>query len=203
MTSKAAGDLHPALSLADRHLHRQLALLPRDSNKHQYKAATVIPMLVDIVSKNGNLMLSVPVRGDEPSTAMRSGSCATSARGSMSTARRFMPSALGSSLAKAPPPWFEKGQFDAKSDTQRSVNARRHPVHPVERRRDALRHCARGACRWNRHHPVAGGTLAVVARPNRQRPNAGRPPQIEINRDSRGLHIRSCPAQCRGTSPSH
>ena len=34
-------------------------------NRHQYKsAATVIPMLADIVSKNGNLMLSVPVRGD-------------------------------------------------------------------------------------------------------------------------------------------
>ena len=32
---------------------------------HQYKtAATVIPMLADVVSKNGNLMLSVPVRGD-------------------------------------------------------------------------------------------------------------------------------------------
>jgi alpha-L-fucosidase len=33
--------------------------------KHQYKsAATVIPMLADIVSKNGNLMLSVPLRRD-------------------------------------------------------------------------------------------------------------------------------------------
>jgi len=32
---------------------------------HRYKtAAQVIPMLADIVSKNGNLMLSVPVRGD-------------------------------------------------------------------------------------------------------------------------------------------
>jgi alpha-L-fucosidase len=32
---------------------------------HRYKtAATVIPMLADVVSKNGNLMLSVPVRGD-------------------------------------------------------------------------------------------------------------------------------------------
>jgi alpha-L-fucosidase len=33
--------------------------------KHQYKsAAAVVPMLADIVSKNGNLMLSVPVRRD-------------------------------------------------------------------------------------------------------------------------------------------
>ena len=33
--------------------------------KHGYKTpATVIPMLVDIVSKNGNLLLNVPVRGD-------------------------------------------------------------------------------------------------------------------------------------------
>jgi len=33
--------------------------------KHRYKtAAQVIPMLVDIVSKNGNLLLSIPVRGD-------------------------------------------------------------------------------------------------------------------------------------------
>jgi len=33
--------------------------------QHRYKtAASVIPMLADIVSKNGNLMLSVPVRGD-------------------------------------------------------------------------------------------------------------------------------------------
>jgi alpha-L-fucosidase len=32
---------------------------------HSYKkAADVIPMLVDIVSKNGNLLLNIPVRGD-------------------------------------------------------------------------------------------------------------------------------------------
>ena len=45
--------------LGDWHYSRSLF------EKHQYKtAAMVIPMLVDIVSKNGNLMLSVPVRAD-------------------------------------------------------------------------------------------------------------------------------------------
>jgi alpha-L-fucosidase len=45
--------------IGDWHYQRELFL------KHTYKsAATVIPMLADIVSKNGNLMLSVPVRGD-------------------------------------------------------------------------------------------------------------------------------------------
>ncbi len=34
-------------------------------NTHSYKSAgTVVPMLVDIVSKNGNLMLNIPVRAD-------------------------------------------------------------------------------------------------------------------------------------------
>lgn len=43
------------------HWHYDRALYER----HGYKqAATVIPMLVDIVSKNGNLMLSVPLRAD-------------------------------------------------------------------------------------------------------------------------------------------
>ena len=45
--------------LGDWHYQRELFL------RHKYKtAATIVPMLADIVSKNGNLMLSVPVRGD-------------------------------------------------------------------------------------------------------------------------------------------
>ena len=45
--------------LGDWHYSRELF------EKHQYKTADkVIPMLADIVSKNGNLMLSVPVRAD-------------------------------------------------------------------------------------------------------------------------------------------
>lgn len=41
--------------------HYQRELYDRDRYK---SAATVIHMLADIVSKNGNLLLSVPVRGD-------------------------------------------------------------------------------------------------------------------------------------------
>ena len=38
---------------------------PRHFKQHRYKtAASVVPMLADIVSKNGNLMLSVPLRRD-------------------------------------------------------------------------------------------------------------------------------------------
>ena len=50
---------HPGPALADRHLHRRLALPARGQ---QYKTPKmVIDMLVDIVSKNGNLMLNVPL----------------------------------------------------------------------------------------------------------------------------------------------
>jgi alpha-L-fucosidase len=87
--------------------------------KHKYKsAATVIPMLADIVSKNGNLMLSVPVRGD----------------GSIDSDERKIVSDIGAWLKVngeaiyATRPWkifgegpstqsAEKGQFDGQRDT--------------------------------------------------------------------------------------
>lgn len=86
---------------------------------HRYKsAATVIPMLADIVSKNGNLMLSVPVRGD----------------GTIDEDERKIVGEIGAWLKVngeaiyATRPWrvfgegpaipsFEKGQFDGQSDT--------------------------------------------------------------------------------------
>ena len=57
---------HPAAALADRHLHRRLALPPRPLRRAPATSppTRVIHMLVDIVSKNGNLLLNIPVRGD-------------------------------------------------------------------------------------------------------------------------------------------
>jgi alpha-L-fucosidase len=86
---------------------------------HKYKtAATVIPMLADIVSKNGNLMLSVPMRGD----------------GSIDSDERKIVGDIGAWLKVngeaiyATRPWnhfgegpstqsAEKGQFDGQRDT--------------------------------------------------------------------------------------
>jgi alpha-L-fucosidase len=89
--------------------------------KHQYKsAATVVPMLADIVSKNGNLMLSVPLGRD----------------GALDEDEVRIVSAIGAWLKingeaiYATRPWkvygegpsttvSEKGQFDGQSDTQK------------------------------------------------------------------------------------
>lgn len=49
-TDTCIGDWHYRRSLYEHHAYK--------------KAAQVVPMLVDIVSKNGNLLLNIPVRGD-------------------------------------------------------------------------------------------------------------------------------------------
>jgi alpha-L-fucosidase len=99
--------------LGDWHYQREIY------EHHKYKsAASVIPMLADIVSKNGNLMLSVPVRGD----------------GSIDSDEVKIVSDIGAWLKVngeaiyATRPWkvygegpataqFEKGQFDGERDT--------------------------------------------------------------------------------------
>ena len=55
-----------AASLADRHLHRRLALQPRafPATNPTCRADAVVHRLCDVVAKNGCLLLSVPVRGD-------------------------------------------------------------------------------------------------------------------------------------------
>ena len=98
--------------IGDWHYQRELFV------HHRYKsAATVIPMLADIVSKNGNLMLSVPVRGD----------------GTIDSDEAKIVSDIGAWLKVngeaiyATRPWtvfgegpdtdsFEKGQFDGERD---------------------------------------------------------------------------------------
>jgi alpha-L-fucosidase len=102
--------------LGDWHYQRRIF------EQHQYKtAATVIPMLADIVSKNGNLMLSVPVRGD----------------GSIDSDEVKIVGDIGAWLKVngeaiyATRPWkvfgeglaaktFEQGQFDGQSDTHKN-----------------------------------------------------------------------------------
>jgi alpha-L-fucosidase len=58
---------HPAQPLADRYLYRQLALRQRPFSRKYKTPKVVIDMLVDIVSRNGNLMLNFPL----PNSAAR------------------------------------------------------------------------------------------------------------------------------------
>jgi alpha-L-fucosidase len=89
-------------------------------NKHRYKtAAQVVPMLVDIVSKNGNLMLSVPVRRDgtidedEVKVVSEVGAWLKVNGEAIYATRPWQIYGEGPAIAAA-----EKGQFDGQKDTQ-------------------------------------------------------------------------------------
>jgi alpha-L-fucosidase len=89
-------------------------------NNRRYKtAAQVVPMLVDIVSKNGNLMLSVPVRRDgtidelERETVAGIGAWLKVNGEAIYATRPWKISGEGPSTQSA-----EKGQFDGHKDVQ-------------------------------------------------------------------------------------
>jgi len=88
-------------------------------DKHRYKsAAQVVPMLVDIVSKNGNLMLSVPVRRDgtidedEVKIVSEIGAWLKVNGEAIYGTRPWQIYGEGPSTQS-----FEKGQFDGQKDT--------------------------------------------------------------------------------------
>ena len=89
--------------------------------KHQYKPATVIvPMLADIVSKNGNLMLSVPLRrdgtldDDESQILTDIGAWFRVNGDAIYETRPWKIYGEGPSATET-----EKGRFDGQSDTQK------------------------------------------------------------------------------------
>ena len=108
--------------------------------QHKYKSAeTVIRMLVDIVSKNGNLLLNIPLRGD--------GTIDDDERTVLAGLAAWMPAQWRSHLRHAPvhrvrrgPPGCERvGQL--QREYVATVHRGRHPVH--NEGRHALRLCAR------------------------------------------------------------
>ncbi|HZL77458.1 MAG TPA: alpha-L-fucosidase [Candidatus Limnocylindrales bacterium] len=89
--------------------------------RHQYKsAASVIPMLADIVSKNGNLMLSVPLQrdgtpdADEIKIVSQIGAWMKVNGQAIYATRPWKIFGEGPSIVTA-----EKGQFDGQADVQK------------------------------------------------------------------------------------
>ena len=129
----------------------------------------VIVMLADIVAKNGNLLLNIPQRGD--------GTIDAEAEQVLAELAAWMK--VNGEAIFATRPWKILGEGPAcpprvaasKGD---GLHRRGHPLHPVEGRRDALRHRAGLAC----GRQAAGRALArdsgrpdrrsVAARPFRQ-----------------------------------
>jgi len=65
----------------------------------------VVHQLIDIVSKNGNLLMNIGLVRTAPSRTKCSVYCLTSANGSMSTEKRFTELAHGEFMARARRKW--------------------------------------------------------------------------------------------------
>ena len=159
--------------------------------QHRYKsAASVVRMLADIVSKNGNLMLSVPLQRD----------------GQPDSDEIKIVSEIGAWLKingdaiyrHAPVENLRRRPFDGvrgkrpfrrpERRAEKTLHGRGHPFHPIEKRQDPL--CDRAGNSHGRksYRQIAGERLVGLARQNRQRP-PGRRRKLKFTRDETGLHV--------------
>ena len=152
--------------------------------QHRYKtAANVIPMLADIVSKNGNLMLSVPLQrdgtpdSDEIKIVSDIGAWLKVNGDAIYATRPWKIYGEGPSTETA-----EKGPFGGQRDVQKTpFTAGGHPFHAVQGWQETLCHRPRDSRRRQSHHQIARQQFAELAGQDRQRPAARTLGQIEIH----------------------
>ena len=155
--------------------------------EHRYKsAASVVRMLADIVSKNGNLMLSVPLRGDgtpdsdEIEIVNGIGAWLKVNGEAIYATRPWKVYGEGPSTVVA-----EKGHSTADRCSEKAVHGGRHPLHAVQGRQDALR------------HRVERADQSTDQIPGRRK-NCGREPAGQRRTNSMALRN-----QCAGDSARH
>ena len=134
---------------------------------HRYKtAAAVIPMLADIVSKNGNLMLSVPLQRDgtpdpdEIKIVNDIGAWLKVNGEAIYATRPWKIYGEGPSTAVV----GEGTVWRPERRAETTVHGGGHPLHAVQGRQDALRHRPRASDRWQSHHQIACQQLSRIGR---------------------------------------
>ena len=152
-------------------------------------------MLADIVSKNGNLMLSVPLRrdgqpdADEIKIVSEIGAWLKINGEAIYATRPWKIYGEGPSTVAS-----GKGQFEGQMTWGETVHAERHPLHTVERWQNSLRYCFGNSEGWESHHQIARYEFGILAWQNRQRA-AGRQrwlagdKKLQFTRNESGLHV--------------